>query len=511
MWIGSEEGVLIRYQAGQFTSYTARDGLPPDSIVRIEEDDAGGLWLIGYRNYLIEYRENRFIAHCPADYFPGVVLPSGRRNNLWWSQDEHNLHVFIRGRRLSLTMQGGLPGLPVENIYVDQAGTLWLGTRGGAARVKNGQVTALPPHKYLPLGCVNCAVYEDRQGNLWYFRNQQLNSLHDGVITAHSEVHNFTFILYEDREGSVWFGSNEGLYRARALPVRTLTEAPRDYGLTKSIYSVLEDRSGNVWLGKLGGGLSCYRAGGFTHYVIGEEWRRMFWEKPAWQLRQFVYAEGLFSTKITSLYEDRAGVIWVGTEGGVSRFADGKFTRYSDQHGLAATWAMLQDQAGDFWFATTTGLARQHDGSFTIYTTKDGLPDDECHALLEDRHGRLWVGTYGGLARWEQGRFSAWTERDKLAGKQIRSLYEDAQGRLWIGTYDGGLTSFKEGRLKRVIQEPQGRKDNQERLGHRDLQASKDPLAQPVLQAPPGLKGRLGHKDQQGRRGRREHRQIYRH
>ena len=38
------------------------------------------------------------------------------------------------------------------------------------------------------------------------------------------------------------------------------------------------------------------------------------------------------------LYEDRDGVLWIGTyDGGLGRFKDGKFTRYTMREGLLTT------------------------------------------------------------------------------------------------------------------------------------------------------------------------------
>jgi signal transduction histidine kinase/ligand-binding sensor domain-containing protein len=456
LWIGSEEGALICYEAGRFTSYSERDGLPTDRLVLIEEDEAGRLWLTGQRRNLVELRDGRFIVHRPADYLPGVLAPRHLEDRCWWSQDDRGVHIFTRGRRLSLTKQDGLPSLQINSVRTDQHGTLWIGTQAGLVRVKDGRLSVIPLQKFLPGEDIGGLCYEDRQSNIWYPKSFYLRQGRaDSFVSFAEQVRDTILQFYEDREGSIWIGASEGLYRARPLPVRTLTEAPGvPFHLTDLIYSVLEDRNGNVWLGKWGGGLSRYCDGQFTHYVGGAAWRASWSGRKAYPdawANNIVYTEGLFGSRVTALYEDRTGVIWVGTESneesGVSRLADGKFTRYSAQHGLAQTWAMLQDRAGDFWFATTTGLTRQHNGSFTIYTTQDGLPANECHALLEDREGRLWIGTHGGLALLEQGRFRAWTERDGLAGKQVRSLYEDEQGALWIGTYDGGLTRFKDGRL----------------------------------------------------------------
>jgi hypothetical protein len=43
LWAASEDGMLVQYDGNRFTTYSSRDGLPPVSAVRIEEDEEGCL------------------------------------------------------------------------------------------------------------------------------------------------------------------------------------------------------------------------------------------------------------------------------------------------------------------------------------------------------------------------------------------------------------------------------------------------------------------------------------
>jgi hypothetical protein len=74
-----------------------------------------------------------------------------------------------------------------------------------------------------------------------------------------------------------------------------------DQGMASSyIYSMLEDKSGNIWFGTRGGGVSRYDGESFTHFTTNE---------------------GLSHNKVSSILEDKSGNIWFGTlGGGVSRY-----------------------------------------------------------------------------------------------------------------------------------------------------------------------------------------------
>ena len=87
-----------------------------------------------------------------------------------------------------------------------------------------------------------------------------------------------------------------------------------------------------------------------------------------------------------AILEDREGVIWIGTLGGLNRFdrETGTFTRY--QHdpndpnsiGANAVSSLYEDHSGRFWVGGAKGLDlfNRENEQFTHYTVQDGLPSD---------------------------------------------------------------------------------------------------------------------------------------
>ncbi len=72
--------------------------------------------------------------------------------------------------------------------------------------------------------------------------------------------------------------------------------------------------------------------------------------------------------------------------------------RFTVQEGLAQSQVttLLQDRTGFLWIGTQGGLSRYDGDRFRTWTTAEGLPDDVVTALADDGKGHLWVGTDSG-------------------------------------------------------------------------------------------------------------------
>src|SRR5882724_1700048 len=77
---------------------------------------------------------------------------------------------------------------------------------------------------------------------------------------------------------------------------------------------------------------------------------------------------------IWTLFVDKDGALWVGTYGGgLARYKDGVFSAYGEEQGLSdpVIRAITQSADGAIWIGTNSGLNRLKDGRFTVYTTAD--------------------------------------------------------------------------------------------------------------------------------------------
>lgn len=109
----------------------------------------------------------------------------------------------------------------------------------------------------------------------------------------------------------------------------------------------------------------------------------------------------------------------------------------------SAVLAIAQDRGGDLWFGTNSGVGRYDGEWITTFTVREGLAGNKVFSMLEDRQGSLWFGTSGGLSRYDGKGFTTFTAQDGLPGNgEVGSMLEDRQGNLWFGIWGGGLSRY---------------------------------------------------------------------
>lgn len=194
-----------------------------------------------------------------------------------------------------------------------------------------------------------------------------------------------------------------------------------DQGLASSyVFSVLEDRLGNIWFGH-GLGFSQYDGVSFTHFSFG----------------------GL--GYVWTMLEDHSGNRWFGTlSNGLIKYDGLTFTQYNENLGLLhdEILSLTEDSKGSIWIGSGGGLTKYDGDYFTHYTINEGLMHGSINAIAEDRLGGLWLGTDEGVIRFDGNEFIQFTTENGLSNNSVISILEDNSGQLWLGTDGGGVNKF---------------------------------------------------------------------
>ena len=114
------------------------------------------------------------------------------------------------------------------------------------------------------------------------------------------------------------------------------------------------------------------------------------------------WVEELPQATISAVYQTRDGFVWAGSFEGLVRFDGVAFTSF-DLRTMAGsvargTMSLYEDRAGALWIGTNGGGPVRYQGGVFTRFPDSSLGDATVLAFQEDRSGRLWVGTNRGLA-----------------------------------------------------------------------------------------------------------------
>ena len=194
------------------------------------------------------------------------------------------------------------------------------------------------------------------------------------------ELGSSIMVLYQDKKNIYWFGSWEtGVYRYDG---KTLINFTTKHGLPNNrVDEIKEDKSGNIYFTSChpNSKISKFDGNTFTTLtsISGTDWKLKstdMWFKHAYQNEKVYRYDGitLFELQlpkppslsnpfeIYSIYRDRKGNIWFGTNPvGVCRY-DGKSFKWITEEdvtefrneGVNGVRSITEDKNGDFWFNT---------------------------------------------------------------------------------------------------------------------------------------------------------------
>ena len=164
----------------------------------------------------------------------------------------------------------------------------------------------------------------------------------------------------------------------------------------------------------------------------------------------------LDDNEVMALFEDRKGVLWVGTnKGGLNRFNENEnnFTSYCyPDSGLLSVTAINEDRAGRFWVGTNLWglfLFDRQNGSFKRFREKDGLVYDNVASITEERSGDLWIGSARGYSIIDPQNFHIrqLTTANGLPYNGLTGANLMLPGGMWLAGTSDGIIRFEPGKL----------------------------------------------------------------
>ncbi len=426
--------------------------------------------------------ENYRMPHMTT-YFNTTCLLEDKKGNLWFGTDKGGLYKYIMSESRMEVIdlpKAGVSSNTVSCLTEDSKGRIWVGTFGGGIVVFDGE-------KMLKFNSGNGLkaskiydIIEDVEGNiliadydngLTIFKGEAFETINEKEILPDPNVN----AIFKDTTGSIWFGTNGGI--TRYYP--DSGKKPDFYNYkNSSVYEDVrffrKDRDGNLWIGSTNQGVILYNMkssrfedqpyinsilikgvqvtsmeidkknnlwiGTLDGLVIGKIGEENF--------RHSNFIDSLIIGKISALYCDHNGNVWIGTESmrgkpGLIKYDSSKddFKRVPALSGLIPR-ALVMDRKGVLWIGTSEGLkAFRNDSIILSITQNDGLLSNNINLITIGDDGSIYIGTNNGLNRYfpDSKRIFSYTERNGFPGIETKpnAVFKSTTGDLWFGTANG--------------------------------------------------------------------------
>lgn len=371
-------------------NYTAKTGLPQNSVNDIVQDSQGYLW---------------FATQGGAARFDGYEF-------------EH------------FNALNGLPDDWINCLLADQSGRIWFGTQGGLAVYDGTEFRSYGEQEGL-VGSDVFGMVEDLDGNIWAWTAYGLSVITDDTILAYTKgdhlAGNTIVDVMVDSQGKVRVATfeNQGI-TAFTDPYTSALDRKSEI-----FRDMIEVEPGEVWYASQDNGIVVQGRAG--EYRLGTK-------------------DGLSDTIVLCLLKDSRGRIWCGTyEQGLFVYEDGRFRNVpSPYEEEPIAMEMFEDKQGRIWIRGFTQGAWMLDGDrFTEFSVENSLANDEVNVIFEDKYGSIWMGNPGGVSKFGKAIFEIYDMDHSLPDNHIVSVFMDSKGTLWFGS-GMNVCTLKEGEFSNL-------------------------------------------------------------
>ena len=324
--------------------------------------------------YRIEGRSLALVARAPDGVeFAGRQVADST-GAIWAATQQHGIARVHKGRVETL-LAAGDPGGAVNAVFLDREENIWVGSSSGLHRFRKPYARLLPS----VVGQMHSRpqmVFADSRDNVWVAGvtpGAVRINLTNGARRFYDGIE--LLALAEDREGRTWLGTSDALYRLEGDSLRPVRDASG--GALENVSQFQTDANGNLL------GLVLYD--GIYQLTPGPP-RRIFQDPNT-------SSDFLISTRQGTWVSLRRG------QGVLQRRPDGTSIRHQVADGDAGgSLLAIVESSDSVWVGHYDGLSRWRNGQWTRWTDQHGLPSGGgVQEIINDGRGRLWLMTYGGI------------------------------------------------------------------------------------------------------------------
>jgi signal transduction histidine kinase/ligand-binding sensor domain-containing protein len=468
LWVSTLKGMATRLD-GVWTAVSAKQGWTGD-YARTFSEAAGVVCITSFDGKVFRAERGRLVELPTAPgskghgYF-GHVDEAGR---IWIAQDHYfgswDGSKWVASPLVDTVTNGFVAASPARD------GTLLVLSGTSLLRIAGDQI-----RDRLDLGETLREVWrldEDRQGFVWIstMENGLFRLSPAGMLRHYTATNGLACdplrCTFEDREHNIWIGtSGGGLQRFKP---RTFTSFDLEAGLPdRNVRAVIEEAPGKILIGTYGKGAVRLQGGRISKFIpqdtlappayilsLLSDRRDQIW---------FATLRGLFiltdqglkaispaesgGERISSVFEDSTGRIWIGGAQSAALFENDHFNVFptNDVISLSAVRCFAENPIDHaIWAAGSDGLFRFLDGAWKEIKDAKGEAVADLSCLHFDADGTLWGGGADiGILRWRAGRWSSIREAQGLPSRSISCLLDDGLGFWWMASNRGVIRASR--------------------------------------------------------------------
>ncbi len=464
----------------KFDYVTIKDGLSQSDVTSIVQDYKGLMWF-GTQDGLNVYNgfEFKVFSYDLADStsisnnFIHVIYEDN--DSLLWIGTKDGLNIYERGPE---TFKNVLRQQPFKNLknnvwtIIEDASqdVIWAGTNLSLIKIDKKSKKAekiklqlstitkqLQIRKLLFVSSNEILIATEGNGLILY--NTKNRTSKQFYKGNSSLKSNVIWDLHQYQKNLISIATNKGIniYNVKKQAITSMKTIDNVIG-NKIIKTLFEDNAGIIWVGTESNGL--YKINSLknvNHYVYDAS-------RPA----------SLSSNKVNIFFEDNSGIIWIGTQTGINKFDKRKqfFRHYQYLSGENNTisdnmvWCMFKDSKGNLLIGTKKGLDVFDKTLGTvknikpIYKATKTKKNVDVFSFCETKNGHIYVGTDGGLFELINNKLIQIENLHHQNESRVYAILEDNLGKIWAGTKDGLSLFSKEGKFIKNLSSSDAQKNS---------------------------------------------------
>lgn len=427
------------------------------TIVALYEDMNGDIYAGTTGKGLLRYdpKTDNFvaIAYKGKQNLPIKVLYAGTQDELYIGTDGNGLKI-LNNKRQEITdflfnnTYFDFSTSKIHSILKDNAGNFWLAIYQKGVIMIPAQSNSFNYLGYKSIdknmigsSCIT-SLCKDHTGILWVATDNDgvYGITQEGKQKAHflptadaSSVPATVMSIYEDSEHNLWFGSYiKGMGKINRQTGHCTYQQDlldKNGNQIQRVYAFAQDRDKRLWIATMGAGL----------YYYNLQTKRI-------ECKQTMNDQ--LNNWIGCLLYTNDNKLYAGTYDGVTCI-DLNTKEHRTQHWLLRhiIFSMYQDKQGMIWIGTSEGLSclNPRSNALTSYTTDNGLPSNAIYAIQGDEQDNLWISTNAGISQFhtKSHKFINYYVTDGLQGNEFskNASFKDKNGTIWFGGTNG-ITYF---------------------------------------------------------------------